>query len=801
MSLASFFLNLSMKEQIIITIFALTFFCIIVILIVSCSLIYEILNKDCEQKKLYFYNRFKDYMESAFYFQNFYLMQYEENIHRMKKQLWRIQQSVSIYNNSHPLQIDKEHVIDLSLVPLSDSSEDDLNNTSDETYFYIFPFSASKREHVYNFALNHYQSFSHSILTHDIYDFFRIPGYNVPIIEDPLFYSINYSTLFSFNKSKIKGKILEFIDMANSKEITPEMAFNNTLNEVIDQYVNLTQYYIQYSQDDDKILPLMYEKFNKELQSYSPDIFTNESVLLTYSNMLATYITGIEYENEKIQILTSEYDKFQNYYFTQINLIPDLLFFLNNKLTYSLDIDFIPIHLEINTILSEELCALFKIKQEFLSGNEFNFEDISKNIIKMETNIDGCFKYLEYIKEQEVIKDIFEEDFLQFVDPENMIYQGIFNLIPNNSDSAFYFIKYSFPNYNSLIQFQTEYFFFNQVNYFGFTSFRLVQKYVEHLEQITMNIFFLIIMVIIYIWIFCLFTNLIIFAKVIDKWTEPITKLQEAVETSNIKDENIFKYEYDDIINELFLTCKELLTGQIDNTNENGIKNFNILGKEKDNKIDTNIYKKNLIINNEIMEELILKQQSMLDFSNNIKINEPLSSDNSVNSNTIPITKKITFSKDNIINLNKAQDKEDKENIKKQGNKENEPYIKLFKIAEYLYYYRSKIETNNVSFANAENDETKMSKMISKNTKSNNSSVSHRNDETNEQNNINMLDEKNISYLWYMEAKKKYKNFNYTLSSDYKELFTEFNDSYKTISRSEMKKSNYLNKKEKKSDQ
>ncbi len=68
-------------------------------------------------------------------------------------------------------------------------------------------------------------------------------------------------------------------------------------------------------------------------------------------------------------------------------------------------------------------------------------------------------------------------------------------------------------------------------------------------------------MVIIYSWLACLFINLIIFFKVIDEWTRPIIKLQEAVESSNIKDESIFNYKYDDIINELFLTCKELLTG------------------------------------------------------------------------------------------------------------------------------------------------------------------------------------------------------------------------------------------------
>ena len=77
MSLASRFLNLSMKEQICITIIALTLFCIGVILIVCCSLIYEILDKDYEQKKLYFYKRYKEYIESVFYLQSFYLMQYE----------------------------------------------------------------------------------------------------------------------------------------------------------------------------------------------------------------------------------------------------------------------------------------------------------------------------------------------------------------------------------------------------------------------------------------------------------------------------------------------------------------------------------------------------------------------------------------------------------------------------------------------------------------------------------------------------------------------------------------------------
>ena len=70
MSLSSRFLNLSIKEQICISIILLTLFCILVILIVCCSLLYEILNKDYEQKKIYFYKKYKQYMESSFYYQS-----------------------------------------------------------------------------------------------------------------------------------------------------------------------------------------------------------------------------------------------------------------------------------------------------------------------------------------------------------------------------------------------------------------------------------------------------------------------------------------------------------------------------------------------------------------------------------------------------------------------------------------------------------------------------------------------------------------------------------------------------------
>ena len=120
---------------------------------------------------------------------------------------------------------------------------------------------------------------------------------------------------------------------------------------------------------------------------------------------------------------------------------------------------------------------------------------------------------------------------------------------------------------------------------------------------------------------------MIIFYKLIKQITQPIYRLQEAINSNDTKDESIFKYEYDDIINELFITCKELITRKIDTRNTSKYSSqFNILNSEKDknNNIDKRKYEKNLIINNEIMNQLINEQQNMNDLSKNIDVNKEL---------------------------------------------------------------------------------------------------------------------------------------------------------------------------------
>ena len=289
--------------------------------------------------------------------------------------------------------------------------------------------------------------------------------------------------------------------------------------------------------------------------------------------------------------------------------------------------------------------------------------------------------------------------------------------------------------------------------------------------------------------------NIIIFYKVIKQLIEPIKNLQETLESNSIKDAKIFEYEFDDIINELFLTCKEFLSGQIDkNNNEKGLDIINSKSQEK-SVTEENKYSKNLRINNYIMYKLINDQEILMDCSKYIEINEnnTLQNDRDKNSsNSFLYDKKMNFSgvcdnnnklSDNIQNKNTLKfQKEEKE-------KENREFFKkLFQISEYLLYFLKENRQKLIKIKDNEiNDESNISKneKFSQNTSmeeiSNNNSLIKKTESNllNKDNSkglsINIIDKEDMTYLWYMEAKKRNnKSLNYKIGNNYDELFNDF---------------------------
>ena len=811
MSLQIRFLTLSMKEQIYITIIILTIFCILVVISICCSLSYEFLKDDYKKKQLYFYNKYKDYLDSCYYFHNIYLLQYEEIVKRMQKQTWKYVQVLYIYTNNTIFDDYSE-----ALLIYDDSRDQKISSVkTDKNYSELFVLiyaqipesyeGNNQFEVLYNYTLYEYQSLSNSIITHDIYDFFQIPGIDVSIYESPLFVNINYSSIFSFNATKIHQKILE-IQNGDSSYIDYSklyLYFQSKIYEHISSVYNIFDFYILEKLD---IFRQMFNDAYNEVTSDFPEgiDITSKDGLMKFSTKAMGHFSFIDYGNNFFYILSFGINN--DLYYCETNLINDYLFFMNKILSSYFDSTFIPLYFGNNTIISPKLCLVFKLKQSGFQINEEQFNDLYNGIKKGNNTLESCFFDKNLLNTEFGIEmnDLKNVNYSFFLKMDNLFYKGITYLLNEKKDEyPFYYMKYYYPNYNVLKDFQSEYLILNQVHYYFFSSFKLPMEYSQHILQTSENCFYLIILLIFYTWIICLIVNLIIYSKVIDGWTEPIKKLQEAVESSSITDETIFKYKDDDIINELFVTCKELLSGQIDN-NEQGIKKFNILSipKDKQKIIDKNIYKKNLIINNDIMNNLINQQQTTMDFSKNIELNEPniVSNKKSKKNKIIKSGAFYKRSSENNINFRINDDILDKnnKNIKNKTleEKENEPYVKLFKISEYIDFSRSKLEPHNyvILSNNSTIDESKMSKLISKNNKSISNSITNisnfkgsiiktdykENNENNENISVNMYDEDNISYLWYMEAKKKNnKSFNYNLNEKYSELFTDFNDSYK----------------------
>ena len=803
MSLKTKFLTLSIKEQICLTIFCLTIFSLFVIITIINLFCFEILKQNYKEKKQYFYSKYKEYIESVFYFQNFCLLQYEEMVRRMAHQIYKFhRESITFYDyvSNFNNNLTTEDIIkDFNPVEHKNISE---NND----YIFFLCYSVDYYCNFYkNVILQYYEPLSSLIFSHDIDKSFNIPRYNLKMIDSPLIVDVYSNISISFNGSKLYQSIVDIIngyadDYSKFNGVDLYNYYNNKIISEINKYIT---YFDNFFSDKIYMAYNVFENILNEMYSLPEVSYThryNRTSIVEYIKAATGFYSYVSFYDNKLSFISY---KDNRYFYFESNMIDNFLYFFHSRLSSFFDMYFIPIKYLNITIISPELCILFIVKQMKYQITEEQINELLKNIIKGESNITDCFMNKNIFKKQLNIEEVLITEFNYFLTVKNQLNQGIINI----EGEPYYYIKYTYPNFNTLREFKTSYFLLDQVNYFLFASFKKPIKYSDFILNLYTNCFLVMILMIYHIWIICLLINILIFRKVIIQLTEPINKLQKAIETSSMKDDNIFKYNYDDFINDLFLTTKELLLGQININDEKGLGKFNILSipKDKRKNIDTNRYERNLVINNNIMNQLINEQLNMIDFSKNIQIND-------INSNSndkayLKKTSKRSDDKENddnlVSNTNKDNNKNrniqsDNINTVKQNNEEieREPYKILFKISEYLNYRQNKIENNYIHIINNSiKDESKKSNIskINNNLNINNSlktnlklkktivkgDIPGKSDD-NENYSINMLDNDDISYLWYMEAKKKKnKSFDYKVGKNYDELFID-NNFYRT---------------------
>ena len=767
MSIHSRFLTLSIKEQVCLTIFLLTVFSVLVILCLPCSFSYEILREDYKKKKRFFYNEYKEYIEACFYYQGYNLLKYEEIIKRMLKEADKYSTRGGLFEYKTDFKEEYNDQFPVRDLFYNESKEDE--NRTDILYFYCFNEDKDRCKEVKESLKNKYESLYSLIFTTDVYNRFRLPELDIPIVDKAIAVNINESFMFCFDKKVMMDNL--------------ELDFNKIASDTID-YVSRTLE--DYVNDEYFLYNNLYQKAEQEVFTYGLTYRLDETltpeerkeIIRDFAKEIVGYHSSVQFTNDKSRVLSYDYYGDQIYYYIEMYMEAEFLLLVHQALSIDLNIHFVPLFSHNNTILLPDICVFFMMRQTHDIFKDEKLYELYDKIIRGNSTIKECFYDKDYYEKQKIITEIFDEVGSPFLDITNKINQGIYKL-PNGE--PLYFMKYSFPNFNLLKNFKSDHLIMDPLNFYLFSSFKEPEEFADYIWAQHKNLFYLIIILIVYIWVICFLINMLIFYKVIKQITEPIYKLQEAIEANNVKDENVFKYEYDDIINELFITCKELITRQIDTRNNTKYsKQFNILnsGNDKNSVIDKSKYEKNLIINNDIMNELINEQQNMNDLSENIDTNTELDEDLvdkeekhanlEKEENKQKDDKNINDNNDkfkNIVNQNKIEEENDKES-----------YKSLFRLAEYLYYYRCKNEDNIITVNAAITDESKKSNKMKMNKVKKKISKIQSIYEVEENISINMFKDKDITYLWYMEMKKrKNKSFNYQVSDDYEELFMDFN--------------------------
>ena len=305
MSLQSF-LTLSIKEQICMLIIFLTLFSIIVILCLCCSFSYEILKEDYKQKKLYFFDKYKDYIESCFYFQNFYLLQYEEVIKRLQKQIWKFHQSSKIYQIQTNFYDNDYYKIAAFVMYMHENVTITYTSKNNIVLFLacFYNYNGILINPMCNYIrirlVQQYPGFSSMLITHDIETGLRIPGYNTPIMSPPLIVNVNRSAIYSFNASKIYENVVAICGGTNIIYSEMDTYHKKKAEKIFDYVYSIILFYI-----NTKELFLFNQMFGKlinevqETELFKKLEIGNTETYLEFARETSGHYSTIDYANNQ----------------------------------------------------------------------------------------------------------------------------------------------------------------------------------------------------------------------------------------------------------------------------------------------------------------------------------------------------------------------------------------------------------------------------------------------------------------------------------------------------------------------
>ena len=713
--------------------------------------------------KDYYFSLYQEIIDSTISFHNVILFQYEELIKYFGEQSYTFITSDLLREKKDPKNL--ENVV-VQYSPQKVVEEDqDIPLSEYKIYLYSY------NNIIYNMVRNliTMNAASYIYMFYSVKSF-RSPYYgNISFINDYVFYTPQYQSLFSISSNGIK-KIIDSSDGNIPEKMKTISNFN---------YIKYKSFFIVNTTLKIFLFDMLYSSkafvFHNYLDLINEE--ADESTKVNYIKNQSKYFQSINYGNDEI-LLIDNADISKSKIVISNNIINDYIDFLFLYIIMKYDdiID-VPVYYENNTILSKDICYFFLIKQikklkNIIDTSKVFSEEVLNNIYnnlkKGESTIEDCLldKYFSHNLINKLHPYV-NPEFNKIYDLENTRRMTLCQLIKQDPNSYFFIVKHSYPNYYSIKQFTPKYFPSSQINFFSFVSGEFPIHLYNASEQFFYKVQVLSTITEMFLWTIIFIIIFYIMNKVKHEVIKPILDLQDILNSKEIFDENKIKYIYDDNINEFFIACKRLLL--LNNNNiQSSVMNYKLYMKEKLNGQNTGedgvVAPNNMIMNIKMINELI-EAQKVQEINNQIVECdwEKVSSLNKLYQGSKNLNKANSLKKNNTSNkhglstksfdfgfINDEEEEEDE--LINIGDDEDNPvyYKNLLLMTEYLFNnnnYQEKLNKMKFIRSNSIKDPKDIAKVDTKKNKY-------------------------ITYSWYSKMKENKKNdfFKYFFDKTFEEI-------------------------------
>ena len=277
---------------------------------------------------------------------------------------------------------------------------------------------------------------------------------------------------------------------------------------------------------------------------------------------------------------------------------------------------------EDNAIVNTMSCHILftKLQYYYTQYSKNDFEKFQKQynknyekILNKNATIDACFLDNENILVQKYLEQYFLQNNEFFLDLKSEYNFSFIQLSNATVGKQYMAIRYSYPEFFLIERRNPRYIIPKFLNVYILMNFYFPFTYLEERKNFVNINIYVITLANWHLWLIIFLFISLIGLKISRDITAPLITLKKSIEQMSFNNEKIFEYKDDPNINELFVMCKELVN--IDkfkknmkgkyffNEHKNKEENKNLLNnREFEEKISV-FGNRNLIINNQLLEE------------------------------------------------------------------------------------------------------------------------------------------------------------------------------------------------------